>query len=155
MGLFFIYITANGFSIHHAGIYVNLLSEKQLERFGTDYEVNTITKEELKQFPQIHTMVNLLLEEKENLKISIASIPSEGIFRQQDKSYQTSVIPNDKPIFGLTAGLPVNLESLVGPNGKVFGLDHFGYSAPAKVLDDKFGFTGEKVCQEVLSLLKA
>ena len=95
-----------------------------------------------------------ILEEKEGLKISIASIPSEGIFRQQSKSYQASVIPSDKPVFGLTAGLPINLELLVGSNGKVFGLDHFGYSAPAKVLDDKFGFTGEKVSNEVLSFLK-
>ena len=96
----------------------------------------------------------VLLEQKENLKISIASIPSEGIFRQQSKSYQASIIPTDKPIFGLTAGLPVNLEALVGPNGKVFGFDHFGYSAPAKVLDGKFGFTGEKVCNEVLNFMK-
>lgn len=95
-----------------------------------------------------------LLEQEKNLKINIASIPSEGVFRQQSKSYQTSIIPADKPVFGLTAGLPVNLESLVGPNGKVFGLDHFGYSAPAKVLDDKFGFTGEKVYAEVLAFLE-
>ena len=95
-----------------------------------------------------------ILEEKEGLKISIASIPSEGIFRQQSKSYQASIIPSDKPVFGLTAGLPINLELLVGSNGKVFGLDHFGYSAPAKVLDEKFGFTGEKVSNEVLRFLK-
>ncbi|WP_298486863.1 transketolase [uncultured Maribacter sp.] len=95
----------------------------------------------------------VLLEEKEGLKVSIASIPSEGIFRQQDEEYQESIIPANKPIFGLTAGLPVNLEGLAGPNGKVFGLDHFGYSAPAKVLDDKFGFTGEKVYQEVVNFL--
>ena len=63
---FFYYISINGFSTYHAGIYVELLSEKQLERFGTGYEIKTVTKEELKQFPQIHTMVNLLLEEKEN-----------------------------------------------------------------------------------------
>lgn len=105
---------------------------------------------------EVSTLVDAatILEEKEGLKISIASIPSEGIFRQQSKSYQTSIIPTDKPIFGLTAGLPINLELLVGSNGKVFGLDHFGYSAPAKVLDDKFGFTGEKVSKEVLSFLK-
>ena len=65
---FFYYISINGFSMYHAGIYVELLSEKQLERPGTDYEIKNITKEELMQFPQIHTMVNLLLEEKENLK---------------------------------------------------------------------------------------
>lgn len=94
-----------------------------------------------------------LLEEKEGLKVNIASIPSEGIFRQQSESYQESVIPPNKPIFGLTAGLPVNFEGLAGPNGKVFGLDHFGYSAPADVLDEKFGFTGDQVYQEVMDFL--
>ena len=83
----------------------------------------------------------------------IASIISEGIFRSQSESYQESIIPADKPIFGLTAGLPVNLEGLVGPKGKVFGLDHFGYSAPAGVLDEKFGFTGENVYKQVTEML--
>ena len=95
-----------------------------------------------------------LLEEKENLKVNIASIPSEGIFRQQTKEYQESVIPSTKPVFGLTAGLPVNLEGLAGPNGKVFGLEHFGYSAPATVLDEKFGFTGDQVYGQVMEFLK-
>ncbi|APY11412.1 transketolase [Seonamhaeicola sp. S2-3] len=95
-----------------------------------------------------------ILESKENLKVSIASIISEGLFRQQPKAYQEKVIPTNKPLFGLTAGLPVNLESLVGANGKVFGLDHFGYSAPAGVLDEKFGFTGEQVSQNVIEYLK-
>lgn len=63
---FFYYISINGFSTYHAGIYVELLSEKQLERFDTDYEIKTVTQEELEQFSQIHTMINLLLEEKEN-----------------------------------------------------------------------------------------
>jgi transketolase len=94
-----------------------------------------------------------ILEEKEGLKVNIASIISEGVFRNQPKTYQDSVIPNNKPLFGLTAGLPVNLEGLVGANGKVFGLNHFGYSAPATVLDEKFGFTGEKVSQQVLAYL--
>jgi len=95
-----------------------------------------------------------ILESENGLKINIASIISEGLFRLQSKDYQNSVIPKNKPLFGLTAGLPVNLEGLVGDNGKVFGLDHFGYSAPATVLDDKFGFTGEKVSKEVLEYLK-
>ncbi|XCF06991.1 transketolase [Tamlana crocina] len=95
-----------------------------------------------------------ILEADHNLKVSIASVISEGLFKQQSKDYQNSIIPKNKPLFGLTAGLPVNLEGLVGDNGKVFGLEHFGYSAPAGVLDDKFGFTGEKVSQEVLAYLK-
>ena len=91
--------------------------------------------------------------EDDGLKVNIASIPSEGIFRQQPESYQEKVIPPNKPIFGLTAGLPVNLEGLAGANGKVFGLEHFGYSAPAEVLDEKFGFTGEQVYKEVIDFL--
>jgi transketolase len=95
-----------------------------------------------------------ILESENELKVNIASIISEGLFKLQPKDYQNAVIPKNKPLFGLTAGLPVNLEGLVGEKGKVFGLDHFGYSAPANVLDDKFGFTGEKVSKEILEYLK-
>lgn len=95
-----------------------------------------------------------ILEAENGLKVNIASVISEGVFRLQSAAYQQSVIPKNKPLFGLTAGLPVNLEGLVGDTGKVFGLDHFGYSAPATILDDKFGFTGEKVSQQVLAYLK-
>ncbi|MGA1227081.1 MAG: transketolase family protein [Tamlana sp.] len=94
------------------------------------------------------------LEKENGLKVNIVSVISEGVFRLQSKDYQNSVIPKNKPLFGLTAGLPVNLEGLVGDNGRIFGLDHFGYSAPANVLDDKFGFTGEKVSKEVLDYLQ-
>jgi transketolase len=75
------------------------------------------------------------------------------MFRQQSEAYQNEVIPPEAKTFGLTAGLPVNLQSLVGHNGKIFGLDHFGYSAPAKVLDEKFGFTGQNVFEQVKELL--
>ncbi len=95
-----------------------------------------------------------LLAERENINAKIVSVPSEGIFRLQSNAYQESIIPTNKPAFGLTAGLPVNLEGLVGNTGKVFGLDHFGYSAPATVLDEKFGFTGENVFKQVTELLK-
>ena len=95
-----------------------------------------------------------LLQERENIKAKVVSVPSEGIFRLQSKAYQESVIPTNIPTFGLTAGLPVNLQGLVGPNGKVFGLDHFGYSAPATILDERFGFTGENVFNQVIELLK-
>jgi len=95
-----------------------------------------------------------ILMSKNNVKVNIVSIISEGLFRLQSKEYQNSVIPQDKPKFGLTAGLPVNLEGLVGDKGLVFGLGHFGYSAPATVLDEELGFTGEKVSKEILEFLK-
>jgi len=95
-----------------------------------------------------------ILEKEHNLKINIASIISEGLFKSQSKSYQESVIPKEKLVFGLTAGLPVNLEGLVGDSGKIVGLDHFGYSAPATVLDEKFGFTSQTVCAEILKYIE-
>jgi len=93
------------------------------------------------------------LEKTMEIKINVASIISEGLFRLQSKDYQERVIPNNSLVFGLTAGLPVNLESLVGSNGKVFGLDHFGYSAPASVLDQKFGFTSKNASEEIIKYL--
>ncbi|MDR3061514.1 MAG: transketolase, partial [Dysgonamonadaceae bacterium] len=81
------------------------------------------------------------------------SIPSEGLFRSQSQEYQDSVIIPGKKIFGLTAGLPVNLQGLVGANGKIWGLESFGFSAPYKVLDEKLGFTGQNVYNQVKSML--
>jgi transketolase len=89
----------------------------------------------------------------DGIKISLVSVPSEGLFRSQTKEYQESVLPKGAKIFGLTAGLPVNLEGLVGSNGKVFGLESFGFSAPYKVLDEKLGFTGKNVYNQVKAML--
>lgn len=94
-----------------------------------------------------------LLTEKENLKIQIVSVPSEGLFRSQSKEYQNSVLPVGIPRFGMTAGLPVTLEGLVGENGKVWGLESFGYSAPYTILDDKLGFNSENVYNQVKEML--
>ena len=90
---------------------------------------------------------------KDGIKVRIVSVPSEGLFRSQSKEYQESVLPKNAKIFGLTAGLPVNLEGLVGANGKVFGLESFGFSAPYKVLDEKLGFTAENVYNQVKEML--
>ena len=90
---------------------------------------------------------------QEGIKVRIVSAPSEGLFRTQSADYQQSVIPADAKVFGLTAGLPVNLEGLVGQQGKIWGLESFGFSAPYKVLDEKLGFTAENVYKQVKTLL--
>ena len=91
--------------------------------------------------------------EKENIRYQIVSVPSIGLFLNQDAAYRNEVIPTGKPAFGLTAGLPSTLARLI-PNGHVKGLDHFGESAPFKVLDEKFGFTPEIVAKEILNYVK-
>ena len=91
---------------------------------------------------------------KDGVKVRIVSVPSEGLFRTQSAEYQEEVLPTGSKIFGLTAGLPVTLQGLVGCNGKVYGLNSFGYSAPFKVLDEKLGFTAENVYHQVKSLIR-
>lgn len=87
------------------------------------------------------------------VKVRIVSVPSEGVFRKQRRNYQEELLPPKVPRYGLTAGLPVTLESLVGANGQVQGMTHFGYSAPYTVLDKKFGYTPEHVAKQVLKML--
>ena len=94
-----------------------------------------------------------VLLRKDGIKVRIVSVPSEGLFRRQSAEYREQVLPKGSKIFGLTAGLPVTLEGLVGSNGKVFGLDSFGYSAPFTVLNEKLGFTAENVYNQVKALL--
>ncbi len=93
------------------------------------------------------------LLEQEGIGVRVVSVPSEGLFRDQPKSYQDSVLPEGVVRYGMTSGLPVTLLSLVGDMNAIHGLDHFGYSAPYKVLDEKFGYNGETVCREVKALL--
>ena len=94
-----------------------------------------------------------LLSEKDNLNVQVVSAPSEGLFRNQPKDYQESVLPTGIPRFGLTAGLPETLAGLVGENGSIWGMETFGFSAPYKVLDEKLGFNGENVYKQVKEML--
>lgn len=89
---------------------------------------------------------------EDGLKVRIVSVPSEGLFRTQPAAYQCEVLPCGVKKFGLTAGLPVNLLGLVGTDGKIWGLESFGFSAPYKVLDEKLGFTAENVYNQVKSM---
>ncbi len=89
---------------------------------------------------------------KDGIKTRIVSVPSEGLFRSQSKEYQESILPTGTKIFGLTAGIPANLYTLVGYNGKVWGMESFGFSAPFKVLDEKLGFNAENVYNQVKSM---
>ena len=89
----------------------------------------------------------------EGIATRVVSVPSEGLFRDQDKEYQEAVLGN-LPRYGMTSGLSVNLRGLVGEAGFIHGFDHFGYSAPFKVLDEKFGYNGKCVAEEVKAMLK-
>lgn len=95
----------------------------------------------------IKAAADILLQNSVDCRV--VSVISEGLFKTQDTDYQTSIFPNDVPVFGVTAGLPSTLLALVGNLDRIHGLDHFGYSAPAEVLDEKFGFTPENIAKKV------
>ena len=93
---------------------------------------------------------------KDGVRVRIVSVPSEGVFRCQPQDYQQSVVPCGAKVFGMTAGLPVNLQGfLIGaaPESRIWGLESFGFSAPYKVLDEKLGYTAENVYEQVKKML--
>ena len=93
---------------------------------------------------------------QEGVKVRVVSVPSEGIFRNQSLEYQLNVVPTGSKVFGLTAGLPVNLQAfLIGahPKSRIWGLESFGFSAPYKVLDEKLGYTAQNVYNQVKEIL--
>jgi transketolase len=103
---------------------------------------------------EVATLVEgAFLLRKDNLNVRIISAPSEGLFGNQPESYRKSILPDNVPVFGLTAGLSVTLQGLIGPKGVVWGMNSFGYSAPYKVLDEKFGFTADNVYKQVKDYL--
>ena len=105
---------------------------------------------------EVSTLVDgAKLLKQEGIDVRVVSVPSEGLFRDQPKSYQDSILPKEIVRYGMTSGLSINLMGLVGENGVIHGCNHFGYSAPYKVLDEKFGYNGQTVYEEVKALLKA
>jgi len=95
-----------------------------------------------------------IIKTQKGLDIQIVSAISEGLFRDQDPAYQREVLPSNIPTIGLTAGLPVTLAGLVGTKGMVIGLESFGFSAPYTVLDEKLGFTPEKVAEKAITFME-
>ncbi len=97
-----------------------------------------------------------ILKKDNNIRVMIASIPSTGLFNQQNEEYRNSVIPPQLPQFGLTSGLSSVLRSVVhGAKSKIYGFDRFGASAPYKVLEEKFGFTPENIANKICEFLES
>ena len=96
--------------------------------------------------------VAMLLDAK-GITSQLVSVPSAGLFLDQPAAYREEVMPAGVKAFGLTSGLPSALSSVMRGDYEVAGLDHFGASAPAGVLEEKFGFTPAAVEAKVLAFL--
>ncbi len=102
--------------------------------------------------------VMLLVKAAEVLKADgvaacVVSVPSTGLFMSQSEEYRKSLIPDGVPTYGKTSGISSTLLRVVGTNGRISGLDHFGYSAPYKTLEEKFGFTVDAVVADIKDYL--
>jgi len=99
--------------------------------------------------------VNLALDSaellrKEGVKVRVVSMPSQELFLQQDYDYQEEVLPSwCGAVVSIEAASTFGWERFVGLDGLAIGLDHFGASAPYKVLAEKFGFTPEGIVEQI------
>lgn len=92
---------------------------------------------------------------EDGIHAQVVSVPVIGLFLQQSKEYRESVIPAGIKMFGLTSGLPATLYPLMnGGKYEFVGLERFGASAPAKVLESKFGYTEESIFSKIKEFLE-
>ena len=83
-------------------------------------------------------------------KVRVVSMPSRELFMKQDKAYRDSVLPPAmRKRVTIEMGSTFGWRDFAGDEGLCIGIDHFGASAPYKVLAEKFGFTPEAVVEAV------
>lgn len=91
---------------------------------------------------------------KDGIDARVISVPSFELFDAQDEAYKEKIMPKAvRARFAAEAASSFGWHKYVGLDGKVLSIDHFGASAPAEILFEKFGFTQEnviKMCKEIV-----
>jgi transketolase len=96
-----------------------------------------------------------LLQDK-GISSRVVSMPSWDLFEAQSEEYRNSVIPNNvKARISIEAGSTLGWSRYTGDSGANIGIDHYGASAPGKIIYDKFGITAQNVVAEAMRLLDA
>ena len=92
---------------------------------------------------------------KKGIDVRVVSMPCQEIFDQQDKAYKQSVLPNDvRKRLSVEMASSFGWHKYVGLDGIVMSIDEFGRSAPANQVIKSFGFTVDKVVENVEKLVK-
>jgi transketolase len=102
--------------------------------------------------------VSVALEAREILgkeRVRVVSMPSPGLFLEQDEAYRDTVIPSRLwARMAIEAGVPQGWHRFVGPLGEVVAIENrYGASAPGKELMEHYGFTGPQVAERARALL--
>ncbi len=96
----------------------------------------------------------LVKDNKDKLRIRVVSMPSWELFERQPEKYRRKILPPScKMRLVIEAGRSAGWEKYAGPKGRIFGLDHFGASAPYKVLAKEYGFTTENIVRIIREML--
>ncbi|HEX7371666.1 MAG TPA: transketolase C-terminal domain-containing protein, partial [Thermodesulfobacteriota bacterium] len=91
---------------------------------------------------------------EEGISARLVSMPSWELFEKQPGEYKNQVLPQEALIrVSIEAAATQGWHKYVGTGGEAIGIDHFGASASAKVLLEKFGFTAENIVSRVKALL--
>jgi transketolase len=91
---------------------------------------------------------------QEGVAVRVVSVPSQELFEAQSAEYKESVLPKSvRARIAIEAASSMSWQRYVGLDGDTITLDHFGASAPAKILFQKFGFTVENVVEKAKALL--
>ena len=90
----------------------------------------------------------------EGVKSRVVSLPSWFLFEKQDRAYRESVLPPTvKARLAVEQGGSLGWDRYVGPDGATITMSTFGASAPIAKLQEKFGFTVDKVCAKARELI--
>lgn len=90
----------------------------------------------------------------EGVNTRVVSFPSWELFAEQDQHYQEAVFPKSiKARLAIEAGVSDGWYRWVGSDGDTVSVDHFGASAPADIVYDKFGLTVENIVKQARLLL--
>ncbi len=141
-----------------------LKGTKELARDGVRRGAYVLVRESAER-PQVIVMasgseVQLAVEaakvlESRGVATRVVSVPCMDWFLEQDKSYQEEVLPHDVTArVSVEAGIAMPWYQLLGSQGKAVSLEHFGASAAASELFEKFGFTVDAVVDAATSVVE-
>jgi transketolase len=92
---------------------------------------------------------------QDGIAVRVVSVPSWELFDAQSAEYKEAVLPKEvRARIAIEAGISMGWEKYTGLDGDIIALDHFGASAPAKILFQEFGFSVENVVERAKALLK-
>ncbi|MBV9487258.1 MAG: transketolase, partial [Frankiaceae bacterium] len=85
------------------------------------------------------------LLEEEGTPTRVVSMPCREWFEAQEASYQQEVLlPEVKARVSIEAAVALGWRDFIGDHGECLSLEHFGASAPYKILYEQYGFTPER-----------